>query len=144
VACALDLRISEALRFTDRCRIREHLRVDELRDLSPPIYRTYTKYCRARTKCRSFHKFAAEGGQPVFYSPHRVVASRRGPQRAQNRTFYSARPSKLARRSDADCLIRQRLKFCQRRAGFSGSHLEKNAHTWCTTRDERLRTADRS
>jgi hypothetical protein len=41
------------------------------------------------------------------------------------RTFFCRRTSNLARGSDVDCLIRSCLKFCQRRAGFSGSLLVK-------------------
>jgi hypothetical protein len=57
----------------------------------------------------------------AFYSPHRVVASRRGPRT----NILLSRTSNLARGSDVDCLIRQTLKFCQLTAGFSGSRLEK-------------------
>jgi hypothetical protein len=57
----------------------------------------------------------------ALYSPHRVVASRRGPRT----NILLSRTSNLARGSDVDCLIRQTLKFCQLTAGFPGSRLEK-------------------
>ena len=59
-------------------------------------------------------------GESAFYSPHRVVASRRGPRT----NILLSRTSKPAMGSDVDCLIRHSLKFfCQLTAGFSGSLL---------------------
>jgi hypothetical protein len=97
--------------------------------LSPPISSSVHRpsALQMRTKCCEFHdSVLTTDGQS--HSTHLIELSPRVADLsgAQNeRTFFSRRTSNLARGSDADCLIRQCLKFCQRRTGFSGSLLEK-------------------
>jgi hypothetical protein len=122
-ACALDRRI----RFTDCYRIREHLRSV----ICPRRYHRWgtqdKKCCRTPTKCRSFHNSVLTAdGQSVC--THLTELSPRVADLSGPRTNILLRgTSNLARRSDADCLIRPSLKFCQRRAGFSGSLLDKTS-----------------
>jgi hypothetical protein len=103
--------------------------------LSPPIIIVGTQTASCVAGCeQSAASFITQCsttyGESAFYSPHRVVASRRGPRT----NILLSRTSNLARGSDVDCLIRHSLKFCQRRAGFSGSLLGKKTPTLCGDR----------
>ena len=103
---------------------------DELRDIVPaaPIIICWCAdkvRCRMRTECCEFHNSVLSAyyiRQIRFLLTSLIfVASRRGP-----RTYILlSRTRNLARGSDVDCLIRRCLKFCQLRAGFSGSLLGK-------------------
>lgn len=71
---------------------------DELRGIVPADVIVGTQQdkmrCRMRTKCCEFPQFSADYGRPIaFYSPHRAVASRRGPQRGPERTFFCREPA---------------------------------------------------